>query len=230
MRADEEEVKLAEEEGVILHTGRTFEKVAGEDHVTGAVFMNITSYTYDENGRANIVKDPDSAHLIEGDTVIFAVGMKPDLGDDFDLEIGRAKSIAVKDMEKDLATSVEGIFAAGDCVYGTKSVIKAIASGREAAIEIDKYLGGDGDISEVLAPVTEHEPCIGKYEGFAYVERRENVMEPVVNRQGNFCLVDHGICDSEIGLEAGRCLQCDLRLDLSKPRVWGDYSDTGKEA
>ena len=192
--------------------------------------MNIASYTYDENGRANIVKDPNSAHVIEGDTVIFAVGMKPDLGDDFDLELGRAKSIAVRDMDKDLATSAEGIFAAGDCVYGTKSVIKAIASGREAAREIDIYLGGDGDISEVLAPVCENDPCIGQYAGFASVERKKNVMEPVENRAGNFCLVDHGICSSEIGIEAGRCLQCDLRLDLTKPRVWGDFTDTGKEA
>lgn len=31
-----------------------------------------------------------------------------------------------------------------------KSVIMAIESGREAASQIDKYLGGDGDISEVL--------------------------------------------------------------------------------
>ena len=230
MRADEEEVVLAEEEGVILHTGRTFEKVEGEDHVTGAVFMNIDSYTYDENGKAQIVKDPNSAHLIEGDTVIFAVGMKPDLGDDFDLELGRAKSIAVKDMEKDLATSAEGIFAAGDCVYGTKSVIKAIASGREAASEIDRFLGGDGDISEVLAPVQEHDPYIGQYAGFPAAERRKNSIEPVENRKDNFCLVDHGICSSEIGIEAGRCLQCDLRLDISKPRVWGDFTDTGKEA
>ena len=230
MRADEEEVTLAEEEGIFLHTGRTFEKVEGEDKVTGAVFMNITSYTYDENGRANIVKDPDSAHLIEGDTVIFAVGMRPDLGDDFDLEIGRAKSIAVKDMEKDLRTSAEGIFAAGDCVYGTKSVIKAIASGREAASEIDKFLGGDGDISEVLAPVVERKPYIGSEEGFAYVERRHNQFEPVANRCDNFCLTDHGLSSEDVSTEAGRCLQCDLRLDISKPRLWGDFSDTGKEA
>jgi pyruvate/2-oxoglutarate dehydrogenase complex dihydrolipoamide dehydrogenase (E3) component len=230
MRADEEEVILAEEEGIHLHTGRTFEKVEGTDKVTGAVFMKITSYTYDENGRANIVKDPDSAHLIEGDTVIFAVGMRPDLGDDFDLEIGRAKSIAVKDMEKDLRTSAEGIFAAGDCVYGTKSVIKAIASGREAASEIDKFLGGDGDISEVLAPVCEHEPCIGQEDGFAYIERRHNVIEPVENRADNFTLTDHGLCDADVCTEAGRCLQCDLRLDISKPRLWGDYPDAGKEA
>jgi NADPH-dependent glutamate synthase beta subunit-like oxidoreductase len=228
MRADEEEVVLAEEEGIHLHTGRTFEKIEGEDHVTGAVFMNITSYTYDENGRAQIVKDPNSAHVIEGDTVIFAVGMQPDLPEDFGLETARARSVAVKDMEKDLATSVEGIFAAGDCVYGTKSVIKAIASGREAASEIDKFLGGDGDISEVLAPVSEHDPCIGVYEGFGSVERNHNVMEPVENRCG-FALVDHGISSDRIGIEAGRCLQCDLRLDISKPRLWGDYPDAGKE-
>ena len=55
-------------------------------------------------------------------------------------------------------------------------------------------------------------------------------MEPVENRADNFILVDHGLCDADACTEAGRCLQCDLRLDISKPRLWGDYPDTGKEA
>jgi hypothetical protein len=36
-------------------------------------------------------------------------------------------------------------------VTGPRSIIDAIAHGRKAASSIDRYLGGDGDISEVLA-------------------------------------------------------------------------------
>ena len=46
----------------------------------------------------------------------------------------------------------EGVFAAGDVLVGTSSVIEAIASGRKAASSIDLYLGGLGIIDEVLAP------------------------------------------------------------------------------
>ena len=47
--------------------------------------------------------------------------------------------------------------------------------------------------------------------------------------QDNFNLFDHGICDSYICAEAGRCLQRDLRLDISGPRLWGDFTEN-KEA
>ncbi|MCQ5187686.1 hypothetical protein NE581_11120, partial [Streptococcus parasanguinis] len=69
--------------------------------------------------------------------------------------------------EGSAAASVEGIFAAGDAVYGTKSVIMAIEAGRQAASEIDIYLGGDGDITETFAPARHADPKIGKIEGFA---------------------------------------------------------------
>jgi len=49
-----------------------------------------------------------------------------------------------------LETSEQGIFAAGDIVTGPASVVEAIAMGRTAASEIDKYLGGDGIIDKTL--------------------------------------------------------------------------------
>ena len=39
-------------------------------------------------------------------------------------------------------TSVEGVFAAGDCRRGQSLVVRAINEGREAAREIDRYLMG----------------------------------------------------------------------------------------
>ena len=76
----------------------------------------------------------------------------------------------------------------------------AIAGGRAAAAAIDRYLGGDGVIDEVLAPVVAKAPCIGREEGYA--GRGRSVDEPV---------------------EAERCLQCDLRLEISSTKFWGEY-------
>jgi hypothetical protein len=105
----------------------------------------------------------------------------------------------------------------------------AIASGREAASEIDRYLGGDGDISETLAPKQIADPYIGSCSGFGYLERKPSLVDPAEQRSDNFNLYDHGICDGDICAEAGRCLQCDLRLKISGPRVWGDFAEN-KEA
>ena len=229
MTADEEEITQAQEEGIFVHPAQTFEAITGTDHVTGVDFMNVKSFTFDENRRAIIEKEEGSEHHIEGDTVIFATGQRPDITPEAGLELGRGNSIVVKDMERDKTTSVEGIFAAGDAIYGTKSVIMAIESGREAAVQIDKYLGGDGDISEQLAPEQNADPYIGCVEGFGYQERKNTQVDSVESRSDNFHLFDHGICDGDICAETSRCLQCDLRLKISKPRLWGDYVEN-KEA
>lgn len=222
MTADDEEILQAQEEGIFVHPAQTFEKITGTDKVTGVDFMNVLSFTFDENRRAVIKKEEGSEHHIDGDTVIFATGQRAGITEEAGLELGRANSIAVK--EKSAATSVEGIFAAGDAVYGTRSVIQAIAAGRDAASEIDRYLGGDGDISEVLAPVEEPSQWIGRVEGFAYKTRKAPVVKKAEERENNFKLFDFGICGEDICQEAGRCLQCDLRLKITPPRLWGDFA------
>lgn len=227
MTADEEEILQAQEEGIFVHPAQTFERITGEDHVTGVDFMNVESFTFDENRKAIIRKEPGSEHHIDADTVIFATGQRAGITEEAGLELGRANSIATK--AGSAATSAEGIFAAGDAVYGTKSVIMAIEAGRQAASEIDRYLGGDGDISEKLAPEQNPDPKIGKVEGFAYKERTKTVIKSAKERQDNFNLMDLGICDSSICGEASRCLQCDLRLKITPPRLWGDFSKSEEE-
>lgn len=41
------------------------------------------------------------------------------------------------------STSVDGVFAAGDCRRGQSLVVWAIAEGRQAASQVDKYLMKD---------------------------------------------------------------------------------------
>ena len=229
MTADEEEITQAREEGIFVHPAQTFERITGTEHVTGVDFMNVKSFMFDENRRAVIEKEEGSEHHIEADTVIFAVGQRPDITEEAGLKLGRGSSIAVKDIEKDKTTSVDRIFAAGDVIYGTRSVIAAIESGREAASQIDRFLGGSGDISEVLAPEQKADPYIGQCPGFGYQERKHTKVDPPEARCSDFCLFDHGISEEDIGAEAGRCLQCDLRLKISRPSLWGDYAEQ-KEA
>jgi hypothetical protein len=143
------------------------------------------------------------------------------------MTIGRGNAIST--IADTRATDVKGIFAAGDATYGTQSVIKAIASGRDAASEIDCYLGGSGDISEKFAPEQKADPYIGQVECYASLPRVPEEIISVVKRKDNFDLVNHGICESRIGEEANRCLQCDLRLQITKPRIWSDYTEK-KEA
>lgn len=224
MLADDEEISQAQIEGVSVHPGQTFDAILGETKVEGVRFSNIKSFTFDENRRAIIEKEEDSQHDIMCDTVIFAVGQHVGLAPDVDLERGRANSIVQKTGKM---TSQEGIFACGDCTYGTKTVIMAIADGREAAVEIDKYLGGDGDISEVLIETEKPAARIGKIEGFAELARAEEAFDDLQVRKADFAPISAGICDEQICGEAGRCLQCDLRFQITPHRLWSDYTADG---
>lgn len=224
MTADDEEIEQAQEEGIFVHPAQTFERITGTDHVEGVDFMNVKSFHFDENRRAVIEKEEGSEHHIAGDTVIFAVGQRPDLTEASGLTLFRGSYLVVEDGTTS-TTDQKGMFAAGDVVHGTKSVIQAIADGRNAAIEIDRFLGGDGDITETLAPPQKADPYIGQIEGFGYQQRKGTDVTPTEQRQDNFRLVDHGICSEDICAEAGRCLQCDLRLQITPPRLWGDYSE-----
>ena len=222
LTADLEEIEQAEQEGVRMLPARTFDRILGNDHVEGVEFSRVKRNYKDESGRTVTEKEEGSAHTLEADTVIFAAGQHTDLPEEAGLERGRANAIAVK--EGSLMTSVEGVFACGDAIYGTKTVIKALASGREAASEIDRFLGGDGDISEKLVTTEAPSQAIGRIEGFACLARAEECfLEPDERRQ-DFRPISAGICDAAICGEAERCLQCDLRFGITGHRLWSDYS------
>jgi NADPH-dependent 2,4-dienoyl-CoA reductase/sulfur reductase-like enzyme len=207
MPATAEELEAVEQEGVIVHAGFTFDRITvTTGRVSGVVFSKVKSFTFDENRRAVIEKEEGSECRIEADTVIFAVGQRPDIISEFGVTIGRGNLIAVDDQ---YTTNMPGVFAAGDAVNGTASVVQAIAEARKAAACIDRFLGGDGNIEEVLAPVQEADDCIGTREGIAVLERQKSYFDE-----------NTAHCETE------RCLQCDLRLHLAPQKFWSDYAST----
>ena len=224
MLADDEEIEQAQEEVIVIHPAFTFEEILGDSHVTGVRFGHVKSFTFDENRRAIIEKD-GKEEVIEADTVIFAVGQRTKLPENHGLTLGRANSIATQ--PGSLQTSMPHVYACGDAVYGTKTVIQAVAAGRDAASEIDRALGGDGDISEVLAAVEIPDAYIGKIENFAGKCRKQEVFRGVDERM-NFDPISFGIPDSDVCGEAQRCLQCDLRFQITGHRLWSDYTEEAK--
>jgi formate dehydrogenase (NADP+) beta subunit len=201
MKATEQDVCEALDYGACLFNSYTFDEILGQDGtVTGVACRTVTSCTFGEDGVPDICVKDDSETVIPADTVIFAIGQRPDLDAGFGVELGRGGRVAVQN-EGSTLTGTSGVFATGDAVTGTVSVVTAIAGGRRAAAEIDEYLGGDGVIDEVLAPPLEKSAWLGRDEGWAALGR----------------------C-SDDAAEAGRCLQCDLRLDITPRRFWGEYA------
>ncbi len=201
MRATKEEIDQALEEGCVLHNAYTFDEITQEQgKVTGVRCRKVSSCVFDADGVPDICLAEDGDLFVPAQTVIFAVGQRPALAEHFGLILGRGNRIVVTQDGHGCATETPGIFAAGDAVTGTVSVVAAIAGGRRAARAIDQYLGGDGVIEETLAPGTITDPLLGRDEGYAA----------------------RGRCPDE-PQEAGRCLQCDLRLEITREKFWGEY-------
>jgi formate dehydrogenase beta subunit len=222
MVATADEISEGEEEGIVIHPSRTFTGILREHgRMIGVECLNVDSFEFDEEGQAQINVIEGSEHLLPADTVIFAIGQRPQIPERFELATGKGNRIEIDSYT--FQTSREGVYAAGDAVTGTTSVIEAIASGRNGAVVVDRYLGGSGEIDEVLVPVEKPEPGLGRREGFARENRVENSRLAPDERVISFCRIVHDLDEKTVVAESQRCLQCDLRLKMTPVKFWGDY-------
>ena len=155
-----------------------------------------------------------SGFAIEADNIIIATSATVELPDQFGLGLGDKHGITIN--PADLSTGRKGVFAGGDAVSGEHTFIEAVEAGRKAAISIDRFLGGSGDIDEVLTPVAEGVPRVGRIQNFA---QRKRVSVPKVaapERKQSFAKVELGYTDEQGAEEALRCMGCDLRFMVAK--------------
>lgn len=220
MTSTPDEIEEGHQEGIILHPAHSFLRITGTDKAEGVEIQKIEKFYFDENRRAVMELVEGSNQIIAVDNVIFAVGQKPEGTDAMELDLTHGPYIQA---DENLKTSMGGVFAAGDVVTGTKSVIAAIAAGRKAAEQMDLYLGGNGDISERLLDEEQPSPYIGQAEGFADLVRIEPEVKEASARTKDFSLVEQPMTCEQAQCEAGRCLQCDLRLTLTRPKLWNEY-------
>ncbi len=220
--ASVDELEEGEEEGVIVHPSRTAVNILREGNkIKGVEFKEVSFFGFDEDKNVQIEVVEEPRYFIEADSVIFAIGQRPEIPTGFGLDLSARKLIEIDSFT--MSTNREGVFAAGDAVSGTASVITAIASGRKAAAAADRFLGGNGNIEERLAPIIEPEKCLGLERDFAKKSRLQLEKVPVLERLPGFYPAAAGLDGESAEYEANRCLQCDLRLKITPVKFWGSY-------
>ncbi|NTW72861.1 MAG: FAD-dependent oxidoreductase [Eubacteriaceae bacterium] len=220
MTATQDEIDEGREEGIILHSAHSFLKIVGDTKVEGVELQKVDKFYFDENRRAVIELVEGTKETIPVDSVIFAVGQKPEGTHALGLELLNNAYVKVNE---NMETSMTGVYAAGDVVTGTKSVIAAISAGRKSAEVIDKYLGGDGEITEQLVEIESPNPYLGRRPGFADLDRIKPELIDAEVRKCSFELVEKSFESEAAKSEAERCLQCDLRLNITRPKLWNEY-------
>ncbi|MGD8648425.1 MAG: FAD-dependent oxidoreductase [Desulfobacterales bacterium] len=107
----------------------------------GIEFKRCTC-VFDEHCHFNPQYDENDLNSLEADTVIIAIGQMavPDVAKSEQIAHSPAGQIAADPIT--LQTNIPWVFAGGDTVHGPKSVVDAIASGKQAAESIHRYLSG----------------------------------------------------------------------------------------
>ena len=203
MPAETMEIEHALEEGVEIVFLTAPSCVSKENGVLKLELIRMELGEPDASGRRRPVPIKGGEFTAHLDTLIAAIGERPEVPIDFHIEVGRGNVIKAN---KDSSTNREGVFAGGDCVSGPALVIDAIAAGRNAAQSIDRYLGGRGDITEHLVPAEEattwreEAPTGGKLAAISYL--------PPHTRFKHLTEVEQCMDWDTAVAEAQRCLQC----------------------
>lgn len=155
-----------------------------------------------DRGRPMPVPAAKEKVLIPADVVIVAIGQDiqsaPFGAEGVPLNRGRMNAADTGEIRE-----LEGVFAGGDCVTGPETVIKAIAAGKNAAHNIDEYLGFEHVIERDvhLAPV--------KFRDSVPFGRVKLTERDACDRKKDFDEIENSFSPEEACQEAGRCLHCD---------------------
>ena len=104
-------------------------------------------------------------------------------------------------------STAPGVFAAGDIAFGPRLIISAVADGKKAAEEIDRYLRGSDwrpQPKYVQITVLDHHEMAESYDEYS------RLSVPVIpfDRRTGVAEVETGYTEAQARREASRCLQC----------------------
>jgi len=218
----QEEIEAALREGVVLETLVSPVRIySREGRLVGIRCVRNRLGELDVSGRRKPVPVPGTEFTLQLDTLIVAIGERPqsDCLAAMGLEVDKAGRVKID--PKTLATNMEGVFAGGDLVTGPNTVIDAIAAGKKAMCVIDRYLRGEPltEPAEAKLPTVFLEPAVVSDEELENAARAVPPVLPVKGRRKNFNEVERSLSEEQARSEARRCLRCDLAFTQERQQA-----------
>lgn len=208
MPAFGEEIEEGMEEGLKIHPSLGPKAFVGKDgKLQGLQTIRCTS-VFDANHRFNPTFEAGTESVISCDTAILAIGQASDLSfltPEDGVETTRQGTIKID--PNTVMSTAPGIFAAGDVAFGPRLIISAVADGKKAAEEIDRYLQGAAwkpKPKYVQITVLDHHQMAGEYDEYS----RLSVPVIPIDRRTGIAEVESGYTEAQARLEATRCLKC----------------------
>jgi formate dehydrogenase (NADP+) beta subunit len=208
MPAFEWERREATEEGVdILPRRGPTEIVIRGGAITGVKARAVTR-VFEETGRFAPLYDDGDVIEVPCDTVVIAIGQAADLGFLAGSSLAADAGGRIPYSPATHETAIPWIFACGEIVTPSGSVIEACADGRRAARSVDQFLRGEPvRLDESLPPKVEPIPPQTAEKVIKVLRSPVETAPPEV-RSRDFSAVDSNLSESTVLTEARRCMSC----------------------
>jgi NADPH-dependent glutamate synthase beta subunit-like oxidoreductase len=190
------EAEEASEEGVKMHWLRTIKEM-GEGKIT------IEVMALDENGRPQPTGEIET---LEADSLILALGQETDTGFLRQVPDVTLKNDGTVDVDSNMMTGHEGIFAGGDMVPSERTVTVAVGHGKKAARNIDAFLRGTQYVKPPKHEIASFDKLHVWY--FTDAAQRPQSHLEIGQRKMGFQEVVGGLSQKEASYESKRCLSC----------------------
>jgi formate dehydrogenase (NADP+) beta subunit len=227
--ADDVEIIEGDQEGVIRHhsLGPMEILLDRKKHVRGVVFQRCVR-VFDDTGRFAPQFDPADLTTLPADTVIWAIGQRPDLSFLATADDIRMTDRGLPACDPDtLRTTAGDVFLAGDIAHGPRLLIDAVAGGKEVARKVFEYIRGrrlmeDVEVVHLEIPGYVREPDY---------EKIKRTPVPALNAderiKGQALPVEIGYNQSQAVREGCRCLDCGVNtvFDSDKCILCGGCAD-----
>ena len=211
MPAIKEDVAEAIQEGITIEYLTAPLEILGDGtRVTGVRCQRMKLGEADADGRQMAEPVPGSEFVIQADHVVVAIGQEPNTEtlNRRGLAIGTDGVIKVDPLT--LETSIPGVFAGGDCVTGSNTVVEAMAAGLQAAESIDRYLRGH-DLKKGRSLSRPEPGKVDVSQRKALPHKRATMPSiPISKRKGTYEETNLGLPPEACEREASRCLSCAL--------------------
>ncbi|MBF0133833.1 MAG: FAD-dependent oxidoreductase [Magnetococcales bacterium] len=193
----------------------------------------------DSSGRRRPVPKENSEEDLEFDLIIPAIGQDPDLSflDREEVKPETTKWNTIVYDEKTQVSTMEGVFAAGDCAFGPDILIRAIGEGRRAAEAINLYLNG-AEV-KMTKPYAISRGRLKELDSadfaprFVHKRRALETTLPAEQRLRNnagWAPINIGLDQIQAMAEATRCIECgcNARFDCDLRNYSTEYHGTDK--
>ncbi|MBF0460955.1 MAG: FAD-dependent oxidoreductase [Magnetococcales bacterium] len=204
----------------------------------GLRVITMTLGEPDASGRRRPVPLEGSEEDLPFDLIIPAIGQDTDVSC-IDNEPEKPETTRAQTFVHDgktQTTNIQGVFAAGDCAFGTSILIRAIGAGRRAALAIDLYLNG-ADV-KLVQPYAISKGRVEDLDmadfahRFEHQKRPQEITHPASQRlvNGGYAPINVGLDQVQALAEATRCIECgcNARFDCDLRRYASDYGSNEK--